>query len=109
MENLREIALQVIDNEANSILGLKDLLTDDFEKVVELIYNSKGNVIVSGIGKSANIAQKIVATLNSTGTTAVFMHAADAIHGDLGIIRDNDVVIIVSKSGERLKSKYWFL
>ena len=100
MENLREIALQVIDNEANSILGLKSLLTEDFEKVVELIYKSKGNVIVSGIGKSANIAQKIVATLNSTGTTAVFMHAADAIHGDLGIIRDNDVVIIVSKSGE---------
>ena len=100
MENLREIALQVIDTEANSITGLKALLTDDFEKVVELIYNSKGNVIVSGIGKSANIAQKIVATLNSTGTTAVFMHAADAIHGDLGIIRDNDVVVIVSKSGE---------
>ena len=100
MENLRDIALHVIDNEANSILGLKQLLTDDFEKVVELIYNSKGNVIVSGIGKSANIAQKIVATLNSTGTTAVFMHAADAIHGDLGIIRDNDVVVIVSKSGE---------
>ena len=100
MENLREIALQVIDNEANSILGLKSLLTDDFEKVVELIYHSKGNVIVSGIGKSANIAQKIVATLNSTGTTSVFMHAADAIHGDLGIIRDNDVVIVVSKSGE---------
>ena len=100
MEKIREIALQVIDNEANSILGLKSLLTDDFEKVVELIYNSKGNVIVSGIGKSANIAQKIVATLNSTGTTAVFMHAADAIHGDLGIIRDDDVVVIVSKSGE---------
>ena len=100
MENLRDIALQVIDNEANSILGLKQLLTDDFEKVVELIYNSKGNVIVSGIGKSANIAQKIVATLNSTGTTAVFMHAADAIHGDLGIIRDDDVVVVVSKSGE---------
>lgn len=100
MENLRDIALQVIDNEANSILGLKDLLTDDFEKVVDLIYHSNGNVIVSGIGKSANIAQKIVATLNSTGTTAVFMHAADAIHGDLGIIRDDDVVIIVSKSGE---------
>ena len=100
MENLREIALQVIDNEANSILGLKPLLTDDFAKVVELIYNSRGNVIVSGIGKSANIAQKIVATLNSTGTTAVFMHAADAIHGDLGIIRDDDVVVVVSKSGE---------
>ena len=100
MENIRDIAIQVIDNEANSILGLKHLLTEDFTKVVELIYNSKGNVIVSGIGKSANIGQKIVATLNSTGTTAVFMHAADAIHGDLGIIRDDDVVVIISKSGE---------
>ncbi len=100
MENIRDIAIQVIDTEANSILGLKNLLTEDFEKVVDLIYNSSGNVIVSGIGKSANIAQKIVATLNSTGTTAVFMHAADAIHGDLGIIRDNDIVIVVSKSGE---------
>lgn len=100
MENTREIALQVIDKEADSILGLKKLLTEDFSKVVDLIFNSKGNVIISGIGKSANIAQKIVATLNSTGTTAVFMHAADAIHGDLGIIRDNDIVIIVSKSGE---------
>ena len=76
------------------------MLTDDFARVVELIYNSHGNVVISGIGKSANIAQKIVATLNSTGTTAVFMHAADAIHGDLGIIRDEDIVIIVSKSGE---------
>lgn len=100
MKNIEDIARQVIDTEANSILGLKELLTDDFTKVVELILKSKGNVIVSGIGKSANIAQKIVATLNSTGTTAVFMHAADAIHGDLGIIRDEDIVIIISKSGE---------
>ncbi len=100
MENIKDIALQVIDTEADSILRLKELLNDNFTKVVELILNSKGNVIVSGIGKSANIAQKIVATLNSTGTTAVFMHAADAIHGDLGIIRDEDVVIIISKSGE---------
>ena len=100
MESIKDIAIQVIDTEAASILGLKELLTDNFTKVVELILNSKGNVIVSGIGKSANIAQKIVATLNSTGTTAVFMHAADAIHGDLGIIRDDDVVIIISKSGE---------
>ena len=100
MESIKDIAIQVIDTEANSILGLKELLTDNFTKVVELILNSKGNVIVSGIGKSANIAQKIVATLNSTGTTAVFMHAADAIHGDLGIIRDDDIVIIISKSGE---------
>lgn len=100
MRNIRDIATQVIDTEASSILGLKELLTDDFEKVVNLILNSKGNVVVSGIGKSANIAQKIVATLNSTGTTAVFMHAADAIHGDLGMIRDEDIVIIISKSGE---------
>lgn len=100
MESIKDIAIQVIDTEANSILGLKELLTDNFTKVVELILNSKGNVIVSGIGKSANIAQKIVATLNSTGTTAVFLHAADAIHGDLGIIRDEDIVIIISKSGE---------
>ena len=100
MKNIEDIARQVIDTEANSILGLKELLTNDFTKVVELILKSKGNVIVSGIGKSANIAQKIVATLNSTGTTAVFMHAADAIHGDLGIIRDEDIVIIISKSGE---------
>ena len=98
--NIKDIAIQVIDTEANSILGLKNLLTDNFAKVVELILKSKGNVVVSGIGKSANIAQKIVATLNSTGTTAVFMHAADAIHGDLGIIRDDDIVIIISKSGE---------
>lgn len=100
MESIKDIAIQVIDTEANSILGLKNLLTDNFTKVVELILNSKGNVIVSGIGKSANIAQKIVATLNSTGTTAVFMHAADAIHGDLGIIREDDIVFIISKSGE---------
>lgn len=100
MNQILETAMQVIDNEVQSILGLKDLLTDDFARVVELIYNSHGNVVISGIGKSANIAQKIVATLNSTGTTAVFMHAADAIHGDLGIIRDEDIVIIVSKSGE---------
>ena len=100
MESIKDIAIQVIDTEANSILGLKELLTDNFTKVVELILHSKGNVIVSGIGKSANIAQKRVATLNSTGTTAVFLHAADAIHGDLGIIRDEDIVIIISKSGE---------
>ncbi len=100
MKNILDIATQVIDTEANAISGLKQLLSDDFSKVVELIIKSKGNVIVSGIGKSANIAQKIVATLNSTGTTAVFMHAADAIHGDLGIIRDDDIVIVISKSGE---------
>ncbi len=105
-ENILETALKVIDTEAESILGLKRLLTEDFAKVVDLIYHSKGNVIVSGIGKSAVIAQKIVATLNSTGTTAVFMHAAEAIHGDLGIILEEDIVIIISKSGETPEIKF---
>ncbi|MDR0969071.1 MAG: KpsF/GutQ family sugar-phosphate isomerase [Lentimicrobiaceae bacterium] len=103
MKNAHEIyaiATQVIENESKSILGLIELLTDDFASVVQLILQTKGNVIVSGIGKSANIAQKIVATLNSTGTKAVFMHAADAIHGDLGIIDDDDVLMLLSKSGE---------
>jgi arabinose-5-phosphate isomerase len=95
-----ELASQIIDNEANAIIGLKRQIDDDFQKTVELILESKGNLVLSGIGKSAIIAQKIVATMNSTGTTAVFMHAADAIHGDLGIVRENDIVVILSKSGE---------
>lgn len=93
-------AYQIIDNEANAISNLKAKLDDDFAGVVELILENKGNLVFSGIGKSAIIAQKIVATMNSTGTTAVFMHAADAIHGDLGVVRDNDIVVILSKSGE---------
>jgi len=95
-----ELATQIIDNEANAIMGLKTLLDDDFTKTVELMLENKGNVVFSGVGKSALIAQKIVATMNSTGTTAVFMHAADAIHGDLGIVRECDIVVILSKSGE---------
>lgn len=95
-----ELATQIIDNEANAIMGLKTLLDDDFTKTVELMLENKGNVVFSGVGKSALIAQKIVATMNSTGTTAVFMHAADAIHGDLGIVREGDIVVILSKSGE---------
>ena len=95
-----ELATQIIDNEANAIMGLKTLLDDDFTKTVELMLENKGNVVFSGVGKSALIAQKIVATMNSTGTTAVFMHAADAIHGDLGIVREDDIVVILSKSGE---------
>jgi arabinose-5-phosphate isomerase len=93
-------ATQIIDNEANAISSLKARLDDDFAEVVELILENKGNLVFSGIGKSAIIAQKIVATMNSTGTTAVFMHAADAIHGDLGIVREGDIVVILSKSGE---------
>ena len=75
-------------------------MDDDFAKTVDLMLENKGNLVFSGIGKSAIIAQKIVATMNSTGTTAVFMHAADAIHGDLGIVREGDIVVILSKSGE---------
>ena len=94
------LATQIIENEANAIIGLKDRIDEDFQKVVEMTLESRGNLVFSGIGKSAIIAQKIVATMNSTGTTAVFMHAADAIHGDLGIVREEDIVVILSKSGE---------
>jgi len=92
-------AKQTIEMESRAISNLANLITDDFAHAVNLIYNSKGRVIITGIGKSAIIANKIVATLNSTGTPAVFMHAADAIHGDLGLILKDDVVICISKSG----------
>jgi len=85
--------------ESEAIANLAQLLDDDFADAVQLIYNSKGRVIITGIGKSAIIAKKIVATLNSTGTPAIFMHAADAIHGDLGLILKDDVVVCISKSG----------
>ena len=94
-----DIAKQTIEMEANAISNLSNLITNDFAEATELIYNSKGRVIITGIGKSAIIANKIVATLNSTGTPAIFMHAADAIHGDLGSILKDDVVICISKSG----------
>lgn len=96
---IKAIAVNTIDNEAEAIVNLKNFINDDFAKSVELILNSKGRTIITGIGKSANIGLKIVSTLNSTGTPAVFMHAADAIHGDLGIIQPDDVVICISKSG----------
>ena len=94
-----DTAKNTIELESNAIKNLIDLIDDNFKNAVEYIYNSKGRVIVTGIGKSANIATKIVATLNSTGTPAVFMHAADAIHGDLGNVLQDDVVICISKSG----------
>ena len=94
-----EHAKQIILAETNAIANLVNFLNEDFEKAVNFIHNSKGRVIVTGIGKSAIIANKIVATMNSTGTPAIFMHAADAIHGDLGTIQKNDVVICISKSG----------
>ncbi len=86
-------------NEADAIKKLVDFINEDFEKTVEAILRIKGRVVVTGIGKSAIIGSKIVATLNSTGTPAVFMHAADAIHGDLGMIQKDDIVICLSKSG----------
>jgi len=98
-ENILSVAKETISIEAIAIANLENLLTQDFADAVQYIYNSKGRVIITGIGKSAIIASKIVATLNSTGTPAVFMHAADAIHGDLGTILKDDVVICISKSG----------
>lgn len=98
-EQIKQIAYSTIANEAESIVNLKNYIDDDFAKSVEIIYNTKGRTIITGIGKSANIGIKIVSTLNSTGTPAIFMHAADAIHGDLGIIQPNDVIICISKSG----------
>jgi arabinose-5-phosphate isomerase len=97
--NIKELAKETILQESESIRKLANYIDEDFEKIVELIYESKGRLIVTGIGKSANIAQKIVATMNSTGTPSIFMHAADAIHGDLGIIQQDDVIICISKSG----------
>lgn len=105
MVDIKEVAKKVIADEAEAICRLGDYIDDDFVKVVDLIYKSKGKVIITGIGKSAIIAQKIVATLNSTGTPAVFMHAADAIHGDLGMVCHDDVVICVSKSGNTAEIK----
>ena len=99
-KHIQNIALQTIDIEMASIQGLKEFINEDFEKIIQAIHQTKGRLIVSGIGKSAIVAQKIVATLNSTGTPALFMHAADAIHGDLGMITTDDVVMLISKSGE---------
>ena len=98
-KNILEIAKKTIESESKSVAKLADLLTDDFLKAVEIIYNSKGRLVVTGIGKSAIIAQKIVASMNSTGTPSLFLHASEAIHGDLGMVQPDDVVICISKSG----------
>jgi len=92
-------ARRTISLEAESVAGLLDQLDEHFTRAVELMYNSKGRLVVSGIGKSAIIAQKIVATFNSTGTPSLYMHAADAIHGDLGMIQPDDIVMVISRSG----------
>ena len=99
INSINDTAKETILIESNAIANLTHLIDGNFEASVKYILNSKGRVIVTGIGKSANIATKIVATFNSTGTPAIFMHAADAIHGDLGTIQNDDVVICISKSG----------
>lgn len=98
-EKILIAAKETISIEAKAIANLENFIDSEFAEAVEKIYKAKGRVIVTGIGKSAVIATKIVATLNSTGTPAIFMHAADAIHGDLGTIQKDDVVICISKSG----------
>lgn len=98
--DIKHIALRTIEMEARSIAGIAASVNTDFEKAVQVIAACPGRVVVSGIGKSAIIAQKIVATFNSTGTPSLFMHAADAIHGDLGMVQQDDVVMVISKSGE---------
>jgi arabinose-5-phosphate isomerase len=99
VKNIKKIARDVLINEARAIENLTNLIDDNFEACVSEIYSAKGRVVITGVGKSAIIANKIVATLNSTGTPSLFMHAADAIHGDLGMVQKADIVICISKSG----------
>jgi arabinose-5-phosphate isomerase len=98
--SIRQIALKTIQLEAESVSGLEQFIDESFERAVTAIHDAGGRLVVSGIGKSAIVAQKIAATLNSTGTPSLFMHAADAIHGDLGMVQPDDAVLLISKSGD---------
>jgi arabinose-5-phosphate isomerase len=98
--DIKLVARRTIRLEAEAIDAMQAMVNDDFEKAVQAIVHTTGRLVISGIGKSAIIAQKIVATFNSTGTPAIFLHAADAIHGDLGMIQQDDLVLVISKSGE---------
>lgn len=99
MEKIIQDGKEVIQIEANAVKNLENKIDENFYRAVEAILNTKGRVIISGVGKSGIIARKIVATMNSTGTPALFMHPSDAIHGDLGMVRSDDVVLLISKSG----------
>lgn len=99
IKKIQQTAKRTIELEAASVAALQEYINDDFSRAVQVIFECKGRLVVSGIGKSAIIAQKIVATLNSTGTPGLYMHAADAIHGDLGMVQEGDIVMLVSKSG----------
>jgi len=95
-----QAAIEVIRIEAAAVAALENKINSAFQKAVDVIYNCKGRVIITGMGKSGIIARKIVATMNSTGTPAIFLHPSDAVHGDLGMVRKDDVVICISKSGD---------
>ena len=101
---INELAKEVLDIEANSILRLKNNIGEDFDRAVDILYNCKGRVIVTGMGKSGLIGRKIAATLTSTGTPSYFLHPAESTHGDSGIITRNDVVIAISNS---INQKIW--
>ena len=107
-KNIIEFGKEVIKLQSESINNISKYIDENFEKAIQIILKSTGRVVVTGIGKSAIIANKIVATLNSTGTPSIFMHAADAIHGDLGIIKSDDVIICISKSGNTPEIKELF-
>lgn len=98
-DEIHKIAVSTLVSEAEAILDLKEYIDENFTQCVRLIYESKGRIVITGIGKSAIIGQKIVASLNSTGTPSIFMHAADAVHGDLGIVQPDDIIICISNSG----------
>jgi len=97
--SIKKIATRTLNLEANSIKKLIDSIDSDFEKIINIIHKNKGKLIITGIGKSAIIGMKIVATLNSTGTPSIFLHASDAMHGDIGIVQKEDIIICISKSG----------
>jgi arabinose-5-phosphate isomerase len=101
--SIKEKGKEVIRIEAEAIANLESRINDSFIKAVDLMYDCKGRVVVTGMGKSGIIARKIVATLNSTGTPALFLHASDAVHGDLGMVRKEDVIICISKSGDTME------
>lgn len=99
MTHIKELAKNAISIEISELISLKERIDERFEKAVDTIYQSTGKLIIVGVGKSAHVANKIVATLNSTGTPSQFLHVAEAIHGDLGVIQKNDVVLCISNSG----------
>ena len=104
-KNIIDLAKQVIDDEIDSLLKLKDNLGESIEAIADAIYLSNGKVILTGIGKSGHIARKISATLSSTGTSSYFMHSTEAFHGDLGLVDKEDIVIAISNSGETQELK----